>query len=428
MAGLSKYLMSNQAVDQDPEALNALDLYMSGQASAVQPDQSPQAKNQIDALSGYMGDDTPRLAASQGPSQIELQRQMLMAQAPKASPEMDRAMAIANQNEAEAMVRQQQALDEQKAQVAQYAAQKPGIDFRPLAGLSDAWYGGNLSQSANAMAPESAAAKAEKLAALRNQITQGTGQLTKDQMSAIEAQLKQQSYKENRMTKEDIAKMNNLTKLTTSGATQGLAKERLGLMQERLNLMYGKEARSTANNDAILKQYIPRLEGAAKIGELIQSARDGKVVNNQALLGQLNAEIARLETGSQSPGLGQSEKTELQDAKARIASFADSLTGKPSDSVHPEVLDAADKLVNELSGSYTRGIDSRMKYLSSGMTPQQQKILASKHESIKSTYAPRLGGWDGSDGGMVTVTNGKETYQIPKADLPHAMQEGFQVK
>ncbi len=156
----------------------------------------------------------------------------------------------------------------------------------------------------------------------------------------------------------------------------------------------------------MLKQYGPRLEGAAKIGELIQAAKSGKVVSNQALLGQVNAEIARLETGSQSPGLGQSEKTELQDRKAQLQSYVDSFTGNPSDAVDPRVLDTGGKLVTELSGSYMKGIDSRMAGLKAGMTPHQQAILDEKHNSLKSTYSPRFGGWHGLNevkGGMPKV-------------------------
>jgi hypothetical protein len=163
-----------------------------------------------------------------------------------------------------------------------------------------------------------------------------------------------------------------------------------------------KEARATANSDSLLKQYVPRLEGAAKIGELIQSARDGRVISNQALLGQVNAEISKLETGSQSPALHAAEKTELLDKSAQMHALVDAITGNPTDAVRPEVLNAAEKLVNELSGSYMSAIDSRMDYLKGGASESQEHVFNEKHDSIKRTYGPRFGHW------------GDETYERPQ--------------
>jgi hypothetical protein len=335
-----------------------------------------------------------------GSQQWMLER--LLSQTPTMSPEMERQMKLADQNASASMGRQDAALDQQKAALADYTKADRGTDFRPLAALVDSMFGGggNFGKAAEGMAPESAAKKMENRAQMLQQITQNTGALTKDQLDYVRQKLQQQSYVENRTTKQDIAKNADLTKLTTAGMSKGTQDQRMDLQKQRLAQQVGKEARGTVNNDPILKTFTPRLEGAAKIGELIQGAREGKVVNNQALLGQLNAEIARLETGSQSPGLGQSEKTELESAKAQLGALRDRVTGKPSDSVSPEILDTAGKMVNELSGSYMKGIDSRMIFLGEGMTPEQKSIVADKHKSLKDTYSPRFGGWRGLDEGV----------------------------
>lgn len=282
-------------------------------------------------------------------------------------------------------------IDKLKEGLAKYASSDRGIDFTPLAALSDSWFGGNLTQAAKAGAPETAAQKLHNMQDMQSKIAQLQGEIPKTELDSLKNKLAQMGYMDERQLKLEIAKLNAAGKF----ATAGNAGARLGLQEKRLQYQTEKEARAAVNNDAMLKQYAPRLEGAAKIGELIHSARTGKVISNSALLGQLNAEIARLETGSQSPGLGASEKTELLDASAELGAIRDRVTGKPTDAVHPEVLDAADKLITELAGSYMKGIDSRMDLLRSGMSTDQMKIVDEKHGSLKKTYSPRFGGWRG---------------------------------
>lgn len=224
-------------------------------------------------------------------------------------------------------------------------------------------------------------------------------------------------------TKEDIADKANKTRITTANIGATAQQNRQQYQQQRLNFQSDKEARSTANNDPMLKQYMPRLEGAAKIGELIDAAQTGKVVSNQALLGQTNAEIARLETGSQSPGLGASEKTELQDKKAQLQAWVDSFSGDPQAAVDPRVLDTGKKLVTELSGSYQRGIDSRMEYLKGGASDSQKNIYDSKRKALIDTYAPRLGGqWNGQPQSP-SMLGGAQPQQAPSM-LGGAAQQG----
>lgn len=309
--------------------------------------------------------------------------------------QMLKQFATSEKNYAGQQAAHQMEIDKLKEGLAKYQSSQPGINFTPLAALSDAWYGGNLTAAAQAGAPETAAARAKNIAAMQEAITREQGQIPKEELDMMKTKLAQMGYMDERALKAEVAKLNAAAKVAGTATTQTTAGKRIEMMDKRLNLQVDKEARSTVNNDSVLKQFVPRLEGAAKIGELIGAARKGEVVSNQALLGQLNAEIARLETGSQSPGLHASEKTELLDAAAEISAIRDRITGQPSDAVRPEVMDAADKLVKELSGSYMKGIDSRMDSLRAGMTPEQQKIVDAKHESLKATYTPRFGGWYG---------------------------------
>jgi len=321
-----------------------------------------------------------------------------------------------------AMMSKQQADVDRLRELSQQYADKPDrFDFRPAAAFVDSMNpGSNFSKAAEEMAPESAEAKLAKQEEMQKTITAAQAGITKDQYDYIKTKLQQMGYDASRMTKRDVATLAAAGKLAGVEATQQGTQARIAQTaatqgaridqaNQRISNNLDKEARGTVNNDPMLKIYGPRLEGAAKIGELIQSAREGKVVSNQALLGQINAEVARLETGSQSPGLGQGEKTEINDNLAQLHAMADAVTGNPTDAVRPEILNTQDKMVKELSGSYMRGVDSRMDFLRSGMKPQQQNIVDQKHESIKSTYAPRFGGWNGIE--QTKVWNGK-TYKM----------------
>lgn len=235
-----------------------------------------------------------------------------------------------------------------------------------------------LAQQALATRPESQQARNKDILGIQKQIIDE--KLANTKLAASEKQ-------------QAIANAISERRASSMEALSRASLERSNYMGQRLGYMSDREARASVNNDKLLNTYTPRLEGAAKISELINAAKSGKVVSNQAFLGQLNQEITRLETGSQAPGLHNSEKTELLDRAAQIKAVYDSISGNPQDAVRPEVINTADKMVNELSGSYKRAIDSRMEELKGGMTESQQGIVNEKHKSLKDTYGKRLGGW-----------------------------------
>lgn len=376
---------------------------------ATQPDNTGIEGDQInpavmDQLAQQAAPETP---APQQQMPMDLATQYIMSLGAPLSPQeqarIDQASQYAQQN----MQRQSLDVNSLRDALAKYQQEPQQTDYRPLATLVDTMFGGGgaFGKVAQEIAPESQAEKAARASEMLNRIAQAQSGLTRDQLDYLK---QQQSYLENRKSKEAIAKAAALAKMAGTGMQQ----QRLDLQNKRLGFQTDKEARAAANNDPMLKLYTPRLEGAAKIGELIQSAREGKVVRNNALLGQLNAEIARLETGSQSPGLGQSEKTELLSAAAQIGAVRDRITGNPQDAVPAGVINAADKLVKELSSSYAKGIDSRFQFLKGGSAPQQRHIFEEKHKAIKDTYAPRLGGWHGLQGDNLENMSDEELLKL----------------
>lgn len=171
------------------------------------------------------------------PADNDYLKMMLLGQLaakPTASPELDAAMKEEQRRSAQSMLRQDDALQQQKKAQLDYQNADQPIDYRPLASLVDKWAGGgNLSAAAQAMAPESDSQRKLHNSELLKDITTGTGQLTKDQLDMMKQQLTQQSYIENRRSKGDIAKMNNLTKMMVGGNKQDMAKANLNFREQK---------------------------------------------------------------------------------------------------------------------------------------------------------------------------------------------------
>lgn len=160
----------------------------------------------------------------------------------------------------------------------------------------------------------------------------------------------------------------------------------LGMFQGRMNNQNAIKAQQTANSDPVLKTYVQRADGAQKILNLMDAAEKGDVKSNQALLGQLNAEISRLETGSQSPGLGSAEKTEMNDAAAKYHDLLDTLSGNVTGVDLSKKFAQARAMVKDLGGSYMNQIDNRMGYLKAGAQDDQLPIFDAKHKQIQYAY------------------------------------------
>lgn len=148
------------------------------------------------------------------------------------------------------------------------------------------------------------------------------------------------------------------------------------------------------NNDSLVKTYTQRIDGASKILNLIDAAENSKdgIKSNGAILGQLNAEISRLETGSQSPGLAASEKTEMQDAAAKYHNILDTLSGGVTGVDLKAKFGQAKGMVKDLGQSYVSQMNDRADFLGSGGTDNQQSIFAAKRDSLNRIYGSRFKG------------------------------------
>jgi hypothetical protein len=153
------------------------------------------------------------------------------------------------------------------------------------------------------------------------------------------------------------------------------------------------QAQTAVNKDTLMNAYKQRLDGAARVNDLLQAADSGKVVTNAAFLGQLNAEIARLETGSQAPGLGASEKTELKSAQSQFEGLKERITGNPTDSVSPGFIKQVHGTMDSMIDSYQQSVNDRYATIASGLTEVQKPIVKDKWNQDVQNYTKRFGRW-----------------------------------
>jgi hypothetical protein len=132
-----------------------------------------------------------------------------------------RELETGRQNYAENVMMQQSEINKLKEGLANYASQDQGIDFTPLAALSDTWFGGNLTAAARATAPETKSQRLKNIVDMQKQIAAAQGEIPKAELEAMRTTLAQLGYAEQRAQNLEIAKIN-------------AAARKSGIMQEAL--------------------------------------------------------------------------------------------------------------------------------------------------------------------------------------------------
>ncbi len=281
---------------------------------------------------------------------------------------------------------------EQLGQLNQYItdlANKPrGLNLTPIAAFIDSQTGSKLTPAAASLAPQSDEDREKMLFGLKNQMVQGQAKLSSEQLKSAMDQRNYELAAERQAELEkfhasEISNQNRKLDQVAQGASGGnpMANARLVI-----------SAQSHWDNNPILKQYIPRLDGAIKTQDLIDGAERGDFKSNQAMLGQLNAEIARLETGSQSPGLHASEKTEMESLSSQLGAIRDKVTsGVNAVDLGPQ-FNQARGMVRNLQNSYLSQIRAKQSEIMAGAADVQAPIFASKKQAFEDNYASRIKG------------------------------------
>lgn len=283
----------------------------------------------------------------------------------------------------------QRSLAEQGAgvdQIQQYIrdlqGQPQAINWTPLAAYIDAHdpnKNSNLTAAAKAMAPMTPEEKQQMLMGLQFKLQGAKQAMSKDQLDALANQIKMQH--QNYMDDAMIQHYQNEDKANAL-RSGGFINSREAQSAERQYL-----------GDRLLTPYKQRYDGAIKIANLMDAAEANPdaIKSNKALLGQLNAEIGRLETGSQSPALSAQEKTEMNDAAATMRDYYDTLTGGVSNVDLHAKYQQARGMIGDLAQSYRDQIDARHQELLAGATPVQQQVFNAKIGAWQAGANSRIG-------------------------------------
>lgn len=265
---------------------------------------------------------------------------------PRDNSQMMREMALGEKSLGEAKGLQQSEIDKMKEGLAKYAGSERGIDFTPLAALSDSWYGGNLSQAAREMAPESAAKKAQNIAEMQAKITTAQGGLPELEMKSLQNKLAQMGYMDERQNKLEMAKIAAEAKL----AGGGMQTTRAGTMQDRL----GAQAIKFIHDDELIRK------GAGQVNQinLDRHSLAAKVISPQ-MYDEITTGLANAISGGKASAVTTQERQHFDNAEKRLAEVKQKVSSGVVNVDQPEVkqylLDTMDRLGEGFAlNNYTR--------------------------------------------------------------------------
>lgn len=251
-----------------------------------------------------------------------------------------------------------------------------------------------------------------------------------------------------------LEKLNpQLTKMADLQESQKARHEDLALKYAMLNQNKQDKAtaKSSSDQDKALLSTNQLLESArgnpaaAQAEKDIYSADKAKSLANlygdpnklnPAMVQLLSSEVAKIAAGG-APTMHELEGLTPQTIRSRLASQTEKLTNNPSPAnaaaFVKQYQDYADALTNDakkvIQDKYGRVIESRKKQLGSDNydTLKQQYINRFGTTPTGNVAAPQSGSPAQATSGKVTVSNGKESFEIDPSDLAHAQADGYQV-
>lgn len=194
--------------------------------------------------------------------------------------------------------------------------------------------------------------------------------------------------------------VNQLTKLMLgvkeAQSKAALAQASMGFKQANLSNRIDQAGTNKVDNDKSLNAYDLRLQGVARINDLLAAAKRGQIVTNEQVKNLIGEEVARLELGAGTLGLGQSERNTLTGTfKSQAAHIEERVTGRPQDAITAPQLAQMVGQLKVMTDSYMQQYDSRIRTLRSDPRPEVQSIVDQKANEYRQTQAERFGSWNG---------------------------------
>lgn len=200
-----------------------------------------------------------------------------------------------------------------------------------------------------------------------------------------------------------------------------MASDRMGAMNDRVERM--RQSRETNQaNQAWGRQFgssspnTMRLEGAARIMNLIKAAEGGEVKTTKQFLGRLNAEVTALETGKSNFALGSQERTEYDSFIADLNNLKTKMSGMPENTDMRGIISDVKANMQDMSSSYMEAMERQAQQMEEGATDYGYPAIQKKHGLLKKQYSSVFGQWgrpNGMMGGMIPPTAGPSQTQDP---------------
>lgn len=286
-----------------------------------------------------------------------------------------RELQLGEKSYGDAVSREKSEIDKLSEGLAKYASSSPGLDYSPLAALSDSWFGGNLSAAAKQIAPESAAEKTKNMQDMQAKIAGLRAGIPDQEMKMMSNKLAQMGYMDERAIKMEIAKLNMLPKMTQAG-NQGT---RLGVAQDRLS----KDAAKEIHNDPVIrKNELQRQQVELDIHTINSPGILSPQIFNEIQLG-----VSAAISGGRAASLTAQEKTEFSTLQTKFTDIMQKITNKPEDINSPELREHLSQIMGRLVEAYKINSYVRAKQKMAGSetayanTPNAFKAMSEAAES-----------------------------------------------
>jgi len=267
------------------------------------------------------------------------------------SSEMRRQMALGEKSYAESQMLQQDEVNRLKESLANYQSQPQGRDLRPLAALSDMWFGGNLSRVAEQMAPESAAQRAKVMSDIQAKIAAAQGQMTKSEMDMMKSKLAQLGYMDERQIKAEEAKMKAMSGMNSSTGEAKMIRALTG----RDSL--ADRAFNRIHEDPVIKKAVAQLQ---QMDLDLHTLGDPTLIMTPQMISEAEMGLARaIGGGGAVTAVSTQEKVEFNSIKRDLIKLRQRVTNKPTDIDSPEVKAQMIHTMKRLREAYANNIYAR---------------------------------------------------------------------
>lgn len=155
------------------------------------------------------------------------------------------------------------------------------------------------------------------------------------------------------------------------------------------------------HNDSRIKKFSDQIDMMDNIRGILSNP---KGITNQEF-NDAQIEVSNAIAGARGAALGKLERTEYDTLQQKIAKLAQSITGKPTDAVPPEILKRFQDLVNHTQGSFLTNRSNRAKALK--RTSANPAVMQAQDEAIQSYLH--------DEGGVPAATQPQQRPMAPAA-------------